>query len=149
MEIFHETEFASSLTTDMVHVDAETGSLEKNAEVLDPDEITNACSPQDGTSADEQQIPQNHILSSKTILSQDKQRTPQNNILDEQPCSSKTITSYSPTIRTLAISPRVIRPLPKKRFTQPNKRKCGTTAILTSSPYKNEREKYKIKLNPQ
>ncbi|KAG5867943.1 hypothetical protein JTB14_021051 [Gonioctena quinquepunctata] len=97
MDIFHETEFAPSLTTDMLHVDAKTGSLEGNAEVLDPDEITNACSPQDSTSADEQQIPQNHILdvqpcSSKTILSQDKQRTPQNNILDEQPCSSKTIT---------------------------------------------------------
>ncbi|KAG5888057.1 hypothetical protein JTB14_032864 [Gonioctena quinquepunctata] len=53
--------------------------------------------------------------------------------------------------------PREIRPLPKKkRFTQPKRRKCGTTAILTSSPYKNElkrelqekEENKKINLNP-
>ncbi|KAG5862422.1 hypothetical protein JTB14_012073 [Gonioctena quinquepunctata] len=106
--------------------------LERNAGVLDPDEITNACSPQDGTSADEQQIPQNHILdaqpcSSKTILSQAKQRTPQNNILDDQPCSSKTITSYSPTIRTFAISYKTVA---KKKVYTTKKRKVWNNCYL-------------------
>ncbi|KAG5863977.1 hypothetical protein JTB14_007205 [Gonioctena quinquepunctata] len=64
----YDIEFAPSLTTDMLHVDGETGSLERNAEVLDPDEITNACSPQDGTSANEQQIPRNHILDNQISI---------------------------------------------------------------------------------
>ncbi|KAG5885028.1 hypothetical protein JTB14_027135 [Gonioctena quinquepunctata] len=85
---------------------------------------------QDGTSADEQQIPQNHILevqpcSSKTILPEE-----QNNILDEQPCSSKTITCYFLTIRTFATSPRDIRPLPKKKVYTIKKKKYDVVQVI-------------------